>query len=205
MRTIDIWQVERESFKNDFYTDNKNKVQVIVQKRLTDRGLYGARMWFGKAKNPKFNYLFKSLDDMNRFIKENVNLYLSKINKKYEMQELARKIRKEYKANIKLGDILHYSYGYDCTKHEFYQVINIKGKKITLQEVKQEYRHAGCYGQYYVKPILNSFYGKPFQKILQIDLSNHDKPFEYISMCCGIATNVTKDVLNNKEWLETSD
>ena len=61
---------------------------------------------------------------------------------------------------VKVGDVFKLSFGYDMTINEFFQVVNVKGKKVTVREIakKTTYWDDGFSGRQ--QPDLNNFIGE---------------------------------------------
>lgn len=201
MRKLDIWQSARENENNTKYYDKNGNVQVIVNKGVNAKNLPTVKMWFGKAQKPRYNYYFRDEEKCIKFINENATNYITQINKKIDNKELVKEIRKNYTPKIKVGDILHKSFGYSMILNEFYQVIAINKKKITVREIDMEMTSTG-YLSWSVKPIPYCFIGKEQTKILQIDFSNIDKPHEYIKIDGYWCDNVTQEVEYGRTWTE---
>lgn len=201
MRKFDLWKPVREDENNTKYYDKNGNVQVIVKRNINVKGKPTCMMWFGKAQNPRYNYYFKDEERCTRFINENVTNYIADVNKKLDKKDLVKDIRKNYVPKIKVGDILHKSFGYSMILNEFYQVTAINKKKITVREIDMEMTSTG-YLSWSVKPIPYCFTGKEQTKILQIDFSNIDKPHEYIKIDGYWCDNVTQEVEQGRTWTE---
>ena len=67
------------------------------------------------------------------------------------------------KSEVKIGDILYTSWGYDQTNSEFYKVMKIVGKKyFTIQRLSQETTEKG-FMQGTTIPIKGEHVGEPFK------------------------------------------
>ena len=201
MIKLDFWKEYREDSNNTKYYDKNGNVQVIVNKGVNSKGKPTCKMWFGKSQKPKYSYYFESEERCIKFINENTSNYICGVNQKIDKKELVKEVRKKYEPKVQIGDIFHITFGYSMTLNEFFQVIAINNKKITIREISMDMEEVG-YLYYKVKPIANSFIGKEQVKNLQIDFSNVNKPNEYIRIKDYRACNVTEDVKNGRTWSE---
>jgi L-rhamnose mutarotase len=85
-----------------------------------------------------------------------------KAEKRKEEHKAARQVRaNEMREKIKVGTLLHYSWGFEQTQCEFYQVVERKGATIKMrpiagEEVGERAMHAmSCH----YKPVRDSFVG----------------------------------------------
>jgi hypothetical protein len=176
---FDIWQVKREDAKNKHYYDKNGKLAVNVYKDFSSPKPIVA-MFIGKALRPKYYYCFKTEMDAVRFIKTRVEYELNNINDRIERKEAEKELKKNYKTSLKVGDIMHGSWGYDMTINEFYQIIEIKNRTVILRKVGMERKAAGYYYED-VRPNANCFIGEPIKRILQVSFYD-GKPYEYIKL-----------------------
>lgn len=69
------------------------------------------------------------------------------------------------KVDFEVGDILQGSWGYDQTNQEFYQVIAINGKRVTIREVATA-SHALAWATERLYPAKDQFIGEPLVKMV---------------------------------------
>lgn len=201
----EMYLQEKNDLKNDFYKTMDGKIYVTVRKYFIQENVPCVTIWVGdRSVNPKYRYRFRDIASREKFIFNTVNNIIEGKNKKIKTKQEVKQQLKEYKVQTKVGDIFHTMYGYNMILNEFWEVVAIKGKKVTLKKLRKSYQDNGCYMQYMVKPILKAYTGEEVTKILQIKKYNTDsKPYEYISMEYGKrATNVTNEVLNGQTWLQ---
>lgn len=176
---FDIWQSRRECEENKKHYDKNGNVAVNVWLDFIDFKPVVA-MFVGKALKPKYYYRFQNEMDAARFIKTRVEYELNNINDRIDKKAAEKDLKKNYKTSLKVGDIMHGSWGYDMTINEFYQITEIKNKTITLREVGVERKAAGYYYKD-VRPEANCFIGEPIKRILQVRFYD-GKPYEYIKL-----------------------
>jgi len=194
---FDIWQAKRECEENKKHYDKNGNVAVNVWLDFIDFKPVVA-MFVGKALKPKYYYRFPNEMDAARFIKTRVEYELNNINDRIDRKAAERDLKKNYRTSLKVGDIMHGSWGYDMTINEFYQVVEIKNKTITLREVGVERKAAGYYYED-VRPEANCFIGEPIKRILQVRFYD-GKPYEYIKL--SEVCNLTKCEDTEKYYYE---
>lgn len=176
---FDIWQEKRECEENKKHYDKNGNVAVNVWLDFIDFKPVVA-MFVGKALKPKYYYRFQNEMDAARFIKTRVEYELNNINDRIDRKAAERDLKKNYKSSLKVGDIMHGSWGYDMTINEFYQITEIKNKTVTLREIGTQKKASGYYYED-VKPNSNCFIGEPIKRILQVRFYD-GKPYEYIKL-----------------------
>lgn len=127
---------------------------------MTSKGLKNAMAYFGpKSQKAQTDNFYNSIEAMVNHmcrIAKNIDSKIKEI--KSRSQEA-----KEAAGNMKAGDVLNTSWGYDQTNVEFYLVTEVKGVTVTLQEVAQTYVKEGhMSGE--VIPVLESKIVAPFKK-----------------------------------------
>lgn len=176
---FDIWQTKREDKNNKHYQDKKGNLAVNVYCDYSGQKPIVA-MFIGKAKKPRYYYSFKCELDAARFIKKQTEEELKYINARIDEKEEEKELKKNYKTSLKVGDVLHGSWGYDMTINEFYQITEIRNRTVILREIGMERKASGYYYED-VKPSVGSFIGEPIKRILQVNFYN-GQAHEYIKL-----------------------
>ena len=195
---FDIWQTKREDKNNKRSYDKDGKLAVNVYSELSANGKPIVAMFIGKALKPKYYYRFQNEIEAARFVRTRTEYELKNINDRIDRKAAEKELKKNYKTSLKPGDIMHGSWGYDMTINEFYQVIEVKNKTITLREIGMERKAAGYYYED-VRPSANCFIGEPIKRILQVSFYD-GKPYEYIKL--NEVCNLTLCEDTNKYWYE---
>jgi hypothetical protein len=96
-----------------------------------------AMIWKPKALKPYANYRFPSEARREAWIAEQVGSYLGSQRRLAERkaQRAGRTVTNAESVNV--GDIFDYSWGYDQTNVEFFQVVAKSGRKVTVRELTQ--------------------------------------------------------------------
>lgn len=132
----------------EFYRPKEGSGYVKYEPNLTDCDGYKEGLWeiwinlqdpekfqamFFSGKKSKYDWwiCFHSVGYMEHKINNHISNILSWETKKQERKEERKNITKD----IKVGDLFYSSWGYDQTNVDFYQVIAVKGKTFTIQEI----------------------------------------------------------------------
>jgi hypothetical protein len=120
---------------------------------------YGAVAFAGKAAKPLWNYIYKDKGQRDAKIASTIQ------NRKGVMsyKDAQRKERAEYKHDLKVGDILVSTWGYEQTNVNFYQVIDVRDKSVVIREVGSKVSDTDR-GAEYVVPVPGSFISPPEMK-----------------------------------------
>lgn len=137
-------------------------------------------VWRPNAKKPFANYRFDTMEQLQIFIEKKAESLLE-WNKIKEARKAARLGTPEQIASVKVGDIFHYSWGYEQTNADFYEVVAKKGVTVTLREIETKSAGAGRSGSMsgVVVPIAGAFKGEPIKKKLRFDGSSPSVSFEF--------------------------
>jgi hypothetical protein len=89
-----------------------------------------AKGYIGKQSKTAFNYRFRNINQLW----ESVTTFFE--GQMERQKEKARRMdeRVRFVHDLKVGDVLHYSWGYDQTNCEFYVVTGVKGKMVQITE-----------------------------------------------------------------------
>lgn len=131
----------REVFPRSFYIpkDAPNLKQLDEGKDLglefwsyedEKGGIYGMAFW-GKANKPLWHYRFRDMSQFEKKVRETIDSRKSHVDR----IEQRRQERVQYKHNLKVGDILISSWGYDQTNIDFYEVVEVGEKSVKIREI----------------------------------------------------------------------
>jgi hypothetical protein len=132
-----------------------------------DRGQYTVKAWRGKAQKPFVYGLHRNEAAADAWIEQQKQLEAQSVNikatRKAEKAVNAEKMREQ----LVVGTLLHYSWGYDQTNCEFYQIISRQGAKAVIREIAGE-TVPGSEGfmSCSLTPCPNKFIGEPITKII---------------------------------------
>lgn len=129
MRGLDLWQQQRE--RADVLEGGLRALREEVN------GKPALKMWQPKAIKPFVNTWFRSAESREAYVTERIASL--KAHKERRAQYKAeRKGTPEQVEAVKVGAIFHYSWGYDQTNAQYFEVIEKHGRQLTLREIAQE-------------------------------------------------------------------
>ena len=88
----------------------------------------------GKSNKPLFFNSFRNDAQRNHIIQEAISNRKSWLDRKVKQQE----DRRNFKHTIQVGDIYYTSWGYDQTNVDFYEVVAVGDKSISVRAIAQE-------------------------------------------------------------------
>jgi len=143
-------------------TEVKDPDSEAIAYTFTDRkGRPCASGFGGQRSKPDWCFAFRSEEHRAKHIKE---YFAIQQGRDADKEQRAAK-RNATVTALQVGDILYYSWGYDQTNAQFYQVVEVKpsGKSVMIREIAQEQTTTGfmC-GQ--AMPIKDKFRGEAFLK-----------------------------------------
>lgn len=134
------------------------EIHGILKIQRIEQPYIGATVWRGKSLRPE-RYSFKSIDSREDWItRQKAAADQAASHKACRMQERKNEAQKAAEA-IQVGTILHYSWGYDQTNCQFFQVIAKTGRKVTIREIasKSVGNPGGSSMSDYVSPVRDAF------------------------------------------------
>lgn len=173
---FDLWQVEREDSTNEKY---KDLVIKITQSKNTDKSVL--RIWKGKQSRPFVNYYYRNMEQLQKSLmdyRRGADLREVRINEKKKIKEELR----NKPVQMKAGDILTGSWGYEQTNIEMWVVLEVKGKTAKIQRCGASSREEVCFMSYKVKPDRTALCGDIETKRIQRHSCKDGS--EYISFQC---------------------
>jgi hypothetical protein len=125
----DLWQRERERA-----TVLPNGLKVLRETSL--KGRPTAMVWRPKASKPYVNYGFPTVERREEYIARLVEVYDAQMVRKAERKVAARGTPEQVDA-VKLGDVFEWSWGYDQTNLDYFQVVEKRGRSVVVRELAQ--------------------------------------------------------------------
>lgn len=162
-------------------------------------GKWGAIAYMGKSKNHSWHYNFKSEERMNEYIKKYID--------ERKLMENNKKLRKEEQkkrnasVSVEVGQIFHYSWGYEQTNCEFFQVVAVKGKTATLRAIGAKVvKGSSGFMSCRLSPIKDSFLTGNFEETItkRVKASYDNTPT--FSMECGSISLTSEDSSHYSSW-----
>jgi len=137
-----------EIIKNNYTTkDSQNKL------------IFNAfKIYKGKKNNKDLNkYYYSTEEQRQKAIDEIIKQYQNTANQKTEIKEKEKIKKQENINNLKVWDVLVNSWWFEQTNINAFQIIEKKGSKIKLKEIKIKYISETSYCSDRVEPIKNNF------------------------------------------------
>lgn len=94
-----------------------------------------AMFFVGKQSKPKWHYSFATVEAMKKEINQTISRLMSWEDMKAERKEKRKEEKQKFIQNLQVGDLFCYSWGYEQTNVDFFQVTEIKGKKFTIKPI----------------------------------------------------------------------
>ena len=102
----------------------------------TERGVYYASFGSLTGGRDKQFYYFRNEAACNQWVQRTYNAHMNWIETKAKRREEGKKNRAENAAKIKVGDIFYTSCGYEQTNVDFFQVVEVSGQKVIVQQIR---------------------------------------------------------------------
>lgn len=145
---------------------------LYIFEGMTEKGYYWLMMFNPKAEKPFCNVCFKTNEDRETYKLKQIKLYHELLELRAK-QKAARKVTPEKLATLKIGDIFNWTWGYEQTNQNYYQLVEIKGQYGIFREIAQEREETGWL-QGNCRPLKDKFISEPFKKKIQFQ---DNKPF----------------------------
>lgn len=143
---------------------------AVVYLYASKTGKLGAVGFYGKAQKPAFNYTFKTPEHRSQYCAGWLCDQAETEDRKSARKAEKSAVRAAFVNPFKLGDVLHYSWGWEQTNPEFYQVVEVKNKTVILREIGQIVQAGMTDSQAmadYRLPEFDKFIGEPIKKLVQ--------------------------------------
>ena len=161
-----------------------------------------AQGFSGKRTTPDFHYTFKTAAAAQVYIEGYVTNIQKAITNKAEVMAIRKKERKEKQVSeyIKLGDLFHYSWGYEQTQCEFFQVTKVGKATIELTPITSKMTKATSSMSCYLIPCKNKFSVSEYNPILKNKRIAGSPATPYIKMRSGYAYPVAENEEKYCSW-----
>jgi len=90
-----------------------------------------------------WQYKFQSPENRDKYAVTQCEQLEQNEQKRAEYKQAAKERQSEVIAALKVGDIFYTSWGYDQTNIEFFKIVKISGKRITVKELRQRATQTG--------------------------------------------------------------
>lgn len=109
-------------------------VKTIVGSTTTN---YNAMFFTGKQSRPTWHYRFQTIEELKKKVNESITNLIAHEDRKAERKAKRKEAIKNLDSSlVKIGDIYHWSGGYNCTKNAYVKVVGFVGKnKVSVIEL----------------------------------------------------------------------
>lgn len=163
----------RNAFPREFYIPNGS---VKVSDKLSDavaylytnlKGAPCAAVFFGKQSKPVTQYRYRSEAEREKCVARSFAN-----NREHASRIASRKTERKAEAmafaqKIEVGDIFHYSFGYDETHHVYHEVVEIKGRHAIVRRIGVASEPLGYDDRHRDMPQSGAFVGEPKRVLIQ--------------------------------------
>jgi hypothetical protein len=118
-------------------------------------------VYWGNGRRPIANYGFKTAEAMQKEIARLFNARREQIARKAQDKIDTKTKALKFAASVQVGDIFHYSFGYDETHHVFYEVVDVKGQMATVRKIAQAQKDLGYDYRHRCMPQSGTFISEP--------------------------------------------
>lgn len=104
---------------------------VVARSEPDTKGRVSAIAYAGKRNKSDWHFIFPNRERCEKCITE----WLNGLRQSQERKAAACKAKAAWQHDLKVGDVLHGSWGYDQTNPEFYEVTELRGKRVVIREL----------------------------------------------------------------------
>ena len=159
----------KHTFPREFYIpkDARKETQDGINAEVylyEQRGKPCGMGFIAKQSKHVFNYAYRSEESR----REAVSQFFDGQRKAQEYKDNRRAQKRNFVHTLKVGDVLHGSWGYDQTNCEFAEVVELHGKVAVIRSLAHQ--HASGTGNSMaenVKPVPGNYIGEPMRRIIQ--------------------------------------
>jgi hypothetical protein len=129
-------KLTREQYREYYIPKDASEIKdeqtgAVVYLYTNGYGKLRATGFTGKRSKPDLDYTFRTQESRAQTVTE----WFARI-KAYRQEKADRmQARREWQHGYRVGDILSASWGYEQTNVDFYQVVSVNGKTITVREI----------------------------------------------------------------------
>jgi len=129
-------------------------------------------------------YYFNDEQRREEWVKGKIADFKSRVNDKEQQANAKKEIRENMQHGFEVGQVYYSSWGYDQTNVDFYEVLEVKGKSVLIQEIGATMQHTEGYSSMaaMVIPDTENKVSDPVWRQIQFYLDNTNKPNFYIKM-----------------------
>ena len=124
---------------------------------------FTVQLWRGRQRRPRI-CLFETREQRESYIAERKEAEDRREQFRDARAATRRQERDKMAAQLKVGTVLRYSWGYEQTNCQFFEIVARSGLMVTIQEIEAESTRRSGDMAGYVKPRPGRFIGEPLRK-----------------------------------------
>lgn len=128
------------------------------------------KIWNPKAEKPTVHFRFRSIEQREAYLLKYVESYDEQMVRKAAVRQQRTEATAQHSGDIQVGHVFSYSWGYDQTNVQYFQVTEKHGQNVTVHEIAQSpVPNSEGFMSNRVEPRRGHFLGnsKPFTKRVQ--------------------------------------
>ena len=189
LKVADLYAAELERLEADGKIELHGGMK-IHRYEMVDK--WCVKIWYGKAKKPTVNVWFRTVDRRETFIAERIKSAAQDVIDKERRKVEQKAAKVAFAKQIEIGTLLHYSWGYDQTQCEYFQVVDKKGQTVAIREIQAKAVEGSGQGMACrMKPVRDAFVSEVITK----RIGSYG-----LSMDHGTATPCTEDESHYCSW-----
>jgi hypothetical protein len=150
------------------------------------------KVWVGKAKKPCVNYLVKDEATAMTYVTKAVAMVKERTERKADDKAKYKEAAKKLLDSLTVGSLLKYSWGYEQTNVEFFEVVAKKAASVTIRPIAGRTVEATGPDSSKVAAVKGAFIGPAFTKRVT---NGYGLP-----MAHGTARPTTEDETHHCSW-----
>ena len=159
--SFQLKEIKVGDYRFQFGTNDKGKPTFYYGKVLTAGKNKGTLKYIKR-------YFYRSVEQRDQSARETIESYTKQIQSKAEYKATKLAAAKSIDRTSLVGKIFYASWGYEQTNIDFFQVVSVKAKQVTIREIAAEsildsegFMCDRC------KPCPNEFIGEPLTKLIK--------------------------------------
>ena len=131
------------------------------------KGMPAAMVFTAKAVRPIWHYRFQTPEKREETVKAFFAKLRAQVQAKQEAKGKSKAAAIAMASTLEVGDIFHYSFGYDETHHCFVEIVEIKGRMATVRPISKASEDLGYDYRHRCAPQSGVYTGEPTRHLIQ--------------------------------------
>lgn len=113
----------------------RSEGRLLIFREDCNLGRVHVKIWRGKAAKPYANYLFNTAERADAWIAREIDSDVSALKAKEDLKAKEAAAKKEMADRLKVGSLLRYSWGWEQTNVDFFEVVSKKGMSVEIRPI----------------------------------------------------------------------